>query len=428
MRSRPAELALVLALLAVLSAFPRSASDKPAKPAKQDEEQSLRDSLAEAGSSEVDFIRALELHLAKFPGTSRRPEIERAILKSAIEAKDEKRIIDYGQRVLNRESVELKTLEAVTRTMLASGEPANYSKSLEYARRYEDAVREFEKSPVPGHASPARWREDADRAYARAYVMEARAAGLLGRNSEALELARKSYSAFPSAEGAREIARSLVRSGNQQEGIRYFAEAFTIPDPRNRDADRAGDRARMGDLYRALKGSEAGLGDIILEAYDRTTQLIRERELKLKALDPNARLTNAMEFTLTGLDGGKLPLVSLKGKVVVMDFWATWCGPCRVQHGLYEQVKANFKDRPDVVFLSVNTDEDRDVVPDFLVENHWDRKVYFEDGLSAALQITSIPTSILINRRGEIESRMNGFVPHRFVDQLTGRIQQALAQ
>jgi len=426
MGSRPAEVASVLALLVALSAAQCFASDKP-KPAKPDEEESLRELLAEAGSSEVDFIRALERHLARFSDTSRRPEIERAILKSAIEAKDEKRTIDYGRRVLNRESVELKTLEAVTRTLLSSAEPANYSKAFEYAHRYEDAVREFEKSPAPGHASLAHWREDVDRAYARAYVMEARAAGLLGR-PEALELARKSYDACPSAEGAREIARSLVRSGNQQEAIRYFAEAFTMPDPRNRDADRAGDRARMGELYRALKGSETGLGDVILEAYDRTTQLIRERELKLKALDPNARLTDPMEFTLTGLDGGKLPLASLKGKVVVMDFWATWCGPCRIQHGLYEQVKAKFKDRADVVFLSVNTDEDRDVVPDFLAENHWDRKVYFEDGLSAALQISSIPTSILINRRGAIESRMNGFLPQRFVEQLIGRIGQALAQ
>jgi thiol-disulfide isomerase/thioredoxin len=66
-----------------------------------------------------------------------------------------------------------------------------------------------------------------------------------------------------------------------------------------------------------------------------------------------------MEFTLNGLDGRKLSMASLKGKVVVLDFRATWCEPCRGQHPLYEQVKLRFEDNPDVVFLSIDTDEDR---------------------------------------------------------------------
>ena len=135
-----------------------------------------------------------------------------------------------------------------------------------------------------------------------------------------------------------------------------------------------------------------------------------------------------MDFTLTGLDGGKLVLASLKGKVLVLDFWATWCGPCRFQHGLYEQVKARFKDRPEVVFLSVNTDDERDAVPDFIAGNHWDKKVYFDDGLADALRISSLPTSILIDPHGQIASRMNGFLPDRFVDQLSERIRQALKE
>ncbi len=42
----------------------------------------------------------------------------------------------------------------------------------------------------------------------------------------------------------------------------------------------------------------------------------------------------------------------------MLDFWATWCVPCREQHPLYEKVKAKFKDSGDVVFLAVDTDED----------------------------------------------------------------------
>jgi thiol-disulfide isomerase/thioredoxin len=422
-RNACGELFWVAALLLSVSAALLAQQTKPAE-----EEESLRAALADAGGSNVDFIRALERHLAKFFGTERRPEIERAILRAAIEADDDARIVEYGERVLARESVELKVLERVIRSLLATNDKSRAERALGYTRRYEAAVKEFEKEQPNGRLSMARRRDEVDRAYGRCYVMEARAEGILGRNEQGLETARKAYQVYPSSEAAREIARALARAGQDEEAVRYYAEAFAMPDPKAREADRAADRARLGELYRKRKGSEAGLGDLVLEAYDRTTQTIKERELRLRQLDPNARLTRPMEFTLTGLGGDKLPLASLKGKVVVMDFWATWCGPCRIQHQLYDQVKKRFQDRSDLVFLSINTDEDRELVPEFLAENHWDKKVYFEDGLSAALEINSIPTSILFNRRGEIESRLNGFLPHRFVDQLSERIRQALSQ
>ena len=47
------------------------------------------------------------------------------------------------------------------------------------------------------------------------------------------------------------------------------------------------------------------------------------------------------------------------------------------------------------------------------------KKVYFEDGLSGLLRVSSIPTTIIIDKQGQIFSRMNGFVPEKFVDQLT---------
>ena len=74
----------------------------------------------------------------------------------------------------------------------------------------------------------------------------------------------------------------------------------------------------------------------------------------------------------------------------------------------------------------MNTDEDRELVSPFLKENHWEIPVYFEDGLSRLMQVTSIPTTIIVNKHGEVASRMNGFIADRFVDMLAERIHQAL--
>jgi thiol-disulfide isomerase/thioredoxin len=409
---------IILAALAVASA---PAQDQQAK-----EEEELQRSLAEAGPSSIDFSRALENHLAKYPDSAHRAELERALVKAAIENKDDRRIVLYGERVLAREPGDLQLLDRVSRSLLASSDKDPSERALKYAKRYEEELRKLGQQKPPDGAGAARWREEIDRSLARALVLQSRATGNLGRVPDAIELARKSYDAFASAEGAREIARWLARAGQNEEAVRRYADAFTIPDSRTRDSDRVADRIHMGELYRKLKGSETGLGDLLLEAFDRTTALVAVRQLRLRALDPNAMASKPLEFTVSSVDGGKLPLASLKGKVVILDFWATWCGPCRMQHPLYDTVKKHFEDRQDVVFLSINTDEERDGVPGFLADNKWERKnVYYEDGLSAALQIDSIPVAVLLNKKGDVESRMS-FIPGRFVEMLTGRIQQIL--
>jgi thiol-disulfide isomerase/thioredoxin len=396
------------------------------QPAPGAEEKELNSALSEAGTSQIDFIRALENHLAKYPNSPKTPDIERALVKAAIEVKDDKRVILYGERVLDREPGDFQTLDRVTRALLATDAKDTSERALKYAKRYEDQVVGLRKQAPVGHFGAADWRMEVDRGVARAIVLEARATGNLGRYDEALALAERSYSEFPTAEGAREIAKWLIKLGREPEAVAHMADAFTMSDTRNTDATRAQDRMRMGELYKKLNGTEKGLGDLILESYDRTKELIAARQLQNRERDPNTQVTSLMEFTLPGLNGDKLKLASLKGKTVIFDFWATWCQPCRAQHALYEQAKLRFEGNPDVIFLSVNTDDDHEIVEPFLKENHWNNIVYFEDGLTRMLQITSIPTTIIVDKRGEIASRMNGFNPERFVDMLTERIQQTL--
>jgi thiol-disulfide isomerase/thioredoxin len=387
------------------------------------EQEELSSALAEAGSSPQEYLRALEKHLAKYPNSPRKEELERAAARAAIEANDDGRIIRYGERVLARQPNDLQILERVARSLLAGESKDTSERALRYAVHYEELVRGMQQE----RPRDAEWQNQTDRGIGRALCYQARATGNLGKPDAALALAQRAFEQYPNAESAREVSHWCEQLGRMEDAARAMADAFTVPDARSTDADRARDRGQMGDLYRKAKGSEAGLGDLVLQAYDRNLALVHGRELRMRANDPNASLTDPMEFTLSGPDGGKLQMATLKGKVLVFDFWATWCGPCRIQHPLYEQVKQRFRDNRDVVFLAVTTDADRNAVKPFLDQLKWPGEFWFEDGLSRVLKITSIPTTLIIGRNGQVFSRMNGFVPERFVEMLTARIREAVA-
>ncbi len=322
--------------------------------------------------------------------------------------------------MLDRQTDDLPILDGVTRALLAGDSKDNAERALKYARRFETIVQQRPKN--------ATTQAEIDRETGTALRYESRATGTLGQPESALALAERSFETWPDGESARERARWLESLGRTEDAVRALADAFTIPDPHTTDAARARDRGHMGELFVKAKGSEAGLGDLILEAYDRNAALLHARELRLRANDPNAQLTDPMEFTLGSVDGSKFHMSSLKGKAIVLDFWATWCGPCRAQHPLYQQVKQRFQDNPDVVFLAIDNDEDRAAVKPFLAEVKWQEPVYFEDGLARAMNVASLPTTIVIDPRGQISSRMNGYVPDRFVDMLSERIKEALGK
>src|SRR4029077_11668598 len=93
---------------------------------------------------------------------------------------------------------------------------------------------------------------------------------------------------------------------------------------------------------------------------------------------------------------------------------------------MYEQVEKKYQSNPNVVFLSVNTDEDKSKVPPFLNSQNWAQHVYYDAGLGAMLRVASIPTTIVLDQQGQIHSRMAGFIPERFIDMLTQRIEETL--
>ena len=110
-------------------------------------------------------------------------------------------------------------------------------------------------------------------------------------------------------------------------------------------------------------------------------------------------------LSLVGVDGSRFDASMQKDKIVVLDFWASWCGPCRVSLPVVAQVCNEYADKG-VVFRAVNLKEDAETIRAFLQEEPIDASVVMDtDGAAAAAyRVEAIPHTVIIGRDGSVEA------------------------
>ena len=122
--------------------------------------------------------------------------------------------------------------------------------------------------------------------------------------------------------------------------------------------------------------------------------------------------TTPKSFTAKMIDGEKVTLSSLKGKVVVLDFWATWCGPCvQALPGVIKTVNAYPKDK--VAFLALNQEEGAETVRQFMSARNLEFPVALDSGtIGKQFSLESLPLTVLIDPQGKVAFVKTGAGPN----------------
>lgn len=121
--------------------------------------------------------------------------------------------------------------------------------------------------------------------------------------------------------------------------------------------------------------------------------------------------TAAPPFELRDLSGQRVSLEQFRGKIVVLDFWATWCGPCRMIQPLLEKVSREYAG--EVELLAVNLREPKDLVRSYMLEQNLHATVLLDqDGaVGGRYGAEAIPMQVLVDRQGTVRYVLTGFGP-----------------
>ncbi|MGZ5247195.1 MAG: TlpA family protein disulfide reductase [Flavitalea sp.] len=132
-----------------------------------------------------------------------------------------------------------------------------------------------------------------------------------------------------------------------------------------------------------------------------------------KASENKSALPKAAAFSYRNEKGETVSTESLKGKVVFINFWASWCPPCRAEMPSIYDLYNKFKNDERYVFIFMNEDEDKQKAVNYLKKEGFDMPIMTASGtISSELYSGTLPTTIVLNKKGEVAMKHEGMAKY----------------
>jgi thiol-disulfide isomerase/thioredoxin len=282
----------------------------------------------------------------------------------------------------------------------------NVAHGVELARKGVEALRKPDPNARPLYFPLKQWEQS--RRNSLGYVLDTYAFGLfkLGQYQEAQQAYREAYDLTEASHP--DINERLVECYLKNGDYANAVEVTKAGIEKSKYNDKLLEYGK--EAFAKKEGNTEGFDKLVAAAKERGAAKAKEKLMAERVDKP------APDFSAKNLAGETIQLAQLKGKVVLLDFWATWCGPCKMAFPFVQKVYEKYKNNPDVVILAVNTWENEKgaerekLVKKFMEDNKYTFPViYDESDVVGKYKVEGIPTQFFIDRKGVIQFKAVGF-------------------
>ncbi|MGA3244908.1 MAG: redoxin domain-containing protein [Bacteroidota bacterium] len=287
-------------------------------------------------------------------------------------------------------------------------------KAVAWAKKGVDLLKNPDPASKPAYLSTSQWKKSNEMGLGM--ILDTYAYGLfqLGKTPEAESAYEEAFKMTKGEEAEinQRLIECYVKNGKYDKAMTTGLDCIK----KAKSNEKLVEACKAA--YVKVKGSDAGFDTMMAQAKEAAKGDLKKELTKGRVNKP------AIDFALKNLEGKVVKLSDLRGKVVVLDFWATWCGPCKASFPYLQQVYNKYKDNPKIVILALNTWENvsgkerEDLVKKFIADNKYTFTVLYDEGFVEKYGVEGIPTKFVIDKKGMIQFKTIGFTGEKMVDEM----------
>lgn len=347
-------------------------------------------------------IQAAGEFAKKFPDSRYLSGLHNSIIKKYMASNEFIKLRDF--MINNSENIDVSYFPNIALQMLEKKADLNLAYDIASAG-VDIVVNQLQSEEKPEYYAESEWSDVKEERIGQCLYSKGRILYEIDKKSEALDILRSASEKmkYGSTEVNFYYAQALY-------DLKKYDELFNAVSGFTREGNSSEEMSvLLKKSYIEVKGTEDGYKEYLSELEEKANKKLSAKLIS-EMINEQAPL-----FKLANLEDNQFSLDELKGKIVIIDFWATWCGPCKSSFPGLKKIVKKYSGNKDVVFLFINSwervDNKKENAQKFITDNGYPFNVLLDldNQVIEKYKVSGIPTKFIIDKKGNIRFKSVGY-------------------